>query len=377
MRLDQACEWGTCSLYPKASSSGSKSKEAVAASAGCSALLKDLTPEKQLYWQEFAERTINANVKLIPEPMTQTQVADAITDWATHSGAREALRGTGGHTYFMAIFDVKQTGEPITRPHIRIAPLQAEKAAKLLGGFRQSRAGLEVGSTAIINGDMVVLLDGGRAGLIMTRADKASFLARSVCDRALPFTYLLVVSPPPTPMPLSLPPCHPPAPPPLDPHPPTHPPIHPPTRPPIANRAARLPPSVHPPTHTHPHPHRHPTHTHTDTRRPRRPHPHPHVHAHARARKNESTTHKSMHASARKHASMQSRTQARKHARKHARRRTHARAQTQAHTLTSNCLIQFRIHSLLQSFIASVLPVTTPVLPYSLVFYSAPFGCLK
>ena len=64
----------------------------------------------------------------------------------------------------MTLYDVKQTGESITRPHIRIAPLREDKASKMVGGVVQARAKLQAGATSVIDGDMYVFFDGGRPG---------------------------------------------------------------------------------------------------------------------------------------------------------------------------------------------------------------------
>ena len=62
----------------------------------------------------------------------------------------------------MIFFDVKQTGEPITNPHLKVAPFRKEMYTAIVRDILKARwRESPTQSPGLNSGDMVVLLDGG------------------------------------------------------------------------------------------------------------------------------------------------------------------------------------------------------------------------
>lgn len=121
--------------------------------------LKGLTDEKKLYWISFAVRSFDSTCSLRQEPESETQVCDTIVDSAVGK-----LKGITGQDYVMIHGDVKQSGEAATSPHIRISPCREKWVVKMLGGALKARLTLQPKAVTMIDGDLVLLLDGGKHG---------------------------------------------------------------------------------------------------------------------------------------------------------------------------------------------------------------------
>ncbi len=109
------------------------------------------------YWRKRAERVVDANVQLISEPVTEAQLEEAIK--------RSILKdssGSVGSNYVAALLDVKQLGEPVTAPHSRVMPCKKERILKLVSAFLRARG--DSAKKLMKEGDVVILLDGGKRG---------------------------------------------------------------------------------------------------------------------------------------------------------------------------------------------------------------------
>ncbi|MCP4243413.1 MAG: hypothetical protein GY772_22900 [bacterium] len=108
---------------------------------------------EEAFWHHFAERTVKSMVLLLPEPKTPLAVKDMLRD--CHLGA---TRGETGSSHVLVHYDVKLSGEPITAPHYRSAPLRKEALKTAVAGVLQARGGL-------LEGDMYVFNDAGKHGI--------------------------------------------------------------------------------------------------------------------------------------------------------------------------------------------------------------------
>ena len=119
--------------------------------------LKEMDEEKRLYWATFAVRNVDNCIELFEEPESQSQLQDLLVGSHMHQ-----LRGVEGQDYVLIHLDQKQTGEAVTSPHIRIAPCREKHITKMLGGILGARQQLQRNMPSIVDGDMLVTLDGGR-----------------------------------------------------------------------------------------------------------------------------------------------------------------------------------------------------------------------
>lgn len=124
-----------------------------------SPVLCGLPEEKRAYWAAMALRTVRAHVQLITEPDT----ASGLTQLISKSSVGE-LQGTDRQDCILILFDPKQSGEAMTQPHVRTAPLNTDQLFKLVSGVLESRKQLQPTATTIIDGDVVCMLDGARHG---------------------------------------------------------------------------------------------------------------------------------------------------------------------------------------------------------------------
>ena len=82
-----------------------------------------------------------------------------MTDQATNLG--QAKANASGNV--MLYMDVLMSGEPVTAPHIRVAPFRKDHANKLLGALISARR--EPGQDVKLpHGDILVYADGGKKG---------------------------------------------------------------------------------------------------------------------------------------------------------------------------------------------------------------------
>jgi hypothetical protein len=113
--------------------------------------------QDQNHWNQYIERMLRTYIDLIPENQSAVDLEHAIRE-STLSN----LRGdpTGLVVYY---YDVKMTGEPATRPEVRIAPFRDALYHRLVRAVVSARC--PVGSPATLrSGEVAVLLDGGRHG---------------------------------------------------------------------------------------------------------------------------------------------------------------------------------------------------------------------
>lgn len=104
---------------------------------------------------------VKQRVKLLVEPASDTAFATMLSDAEIGK-----LRGTAERRV-MALYDPKKGGEPITAPHLRIAPFRKEHAQKAVRAFLQSRSG----SMELHEGDMMVFFDAGKHGFSTAHMD--------------------------------------------------------------------------------------------------------------------------------------------------------------------------------------------------------------
>jgi hypothetical protein len=122
-------------------------------------VLVSLPAPQRLHWYGQAQRMVAAHVKLLVEPATSSALATALKDSAVGK-----LTGTDRTDCVLIMYDPKQSGEAITQPHLRCAPLRDDHLAKHLGGVLDGRRDLQTGADSVIHGDVICLFDGGRHG---------------------------------------------------------------------------------------------------------------------------------------------------------------------------------------------------------------------
>ncbi len=113
--------------------------------------------EHLAYWKALAAKTLRSSVRLVAEPRTATGMKDIVADHAGQLGGR-------GYTVFF--FDVKTSGEAVTAPHLRCAPLKEDQLQKLVRGCLTGRSGSD-DDVVIRDKDLYVLLDGMKHGLAL------------------------------------------------------------------------------------------------------------------------------------------------------------------------------------------------------------------
>ena len=115
-----------------------------------------LQPSEQVQWDKVIEKQIRTYIQLIPDQKTQSGLECKIKECPLAS-----IRGdpTGLVLYH---FDVKQCGEPCTRPELRIAPLRDAHYHRLVRAALNARTAGQAASLKA--GEVAILLDGGRKG---------------------------------------------------------------------------------------------------------------------------------------------------------------------------------------------------------------------
>ena len=125
--------------------------------------LRGLSPEQRAHWQAQALRMVTSHVKLIVEPAKGSELVEAVRD-----STPGKLCGVSKVDCVLVLYDPKQSGEAITQPHLRCAPLREDHLAKHLGSVLEARRSLQPTAETLIEGDVVCLLDGGRHGAALS-----------------------------------------------------------------------------------------------------------------------------------------------------------------------------------------------------------------
>ena len=129
-------------------------------------------------WRTLAERTVASFCELIAEPESEQK----LTEILAKCGAR-SVQGHPGQDCVAVAFDPKLMGEPVTAPHIRTTPLgkpQKKRLTKLLGAVVKSRLSDSSVDASLLEGDVLMTLDAGKAGL----TNKVAAVGRQVCGGA-------------------------------------------------------------------------------------------------------------------------------------------------------------------------------------------------
>lgn len=139
--------------------------------------------EEAQYWRKLAERTVMSFVELIAEPETEQKLKEILD--------KVSLRdtfGCSGSQYVGILIDLKLAGEPITAPHLRTTPLNKKRLTKVLGATLRARSKASDdaagGDEAIgmVDGDCIMFLDGGKAG-VQTRMQGVIRSLAGKCQR--------------------------------------------------------------------------------------------------------------------------------------------------------------------------------------------------
>ena len=111
------------------------------------------------YWEKCINKHIHTYIKFVPDQRTHAPLVSALQECPAMS-----LQGdmAGLVVYH---FDVKKFGEPLTRPDLRITPLQDKSYHRFVRAVLQARndAGPEE-PTPLGPGEVAVVIDGGRKG---------------------------------------------------------------------------------------------------------------------------------------------------------------------------------------------------------------------
>lgn len=121
--------------------------------------LSKLPDSEQEHWKAVADRLVRQYTRIIVHPVQEAELIREIQ--------ASELGRAGGDMEGLALihYDIKLSGEPITAPRLRIAPLQEKQYEKLVQAVLQGRWQGGTGTTPGINvGDCAIILDGGRPG---------------------------------------------------------------------------------------------------------------------------------------------------------------------------------------------------------------------
>ena len=86
-------------------------------------------------YRKKSERIVHQRVKLIPEPSSEQALATQLAN--TEIGKVNGTR----HANFAIVYDVKLSGESVTKPHLRPAPFRKEHAMKCVAVRARCNAG--------------------------------------------------------------------------------------------------------------------------------------------------------------------------------------------------------------------------------------------
>ena len=113
--------------------------------------------DSQDHWEKVIKKQIHTYVDIIVEKKSAAELENAIRDstLATIKGDPTGL--------VLFYFDVKQSGEPLTRPELRIAPLRDANYHRMVRTVLSARAPAGA-APGLRSGEVAILLDGGRRG---------------------------------------------------------------------------------------------------------------------------------------------------------------------------------------------------------------------
>ncbi|CAK0810639.1 unnamed protein product [Prorocentrum cordatum] len=111
----------------------------------------------QEYWEKIIKKHVHTHVDIIVEKQTAAELENAIRG--------STLAGIRGDPIGLVLFhfDVKQSGEPLIRPELRVAPLRDANYHRLARTVLNARAPAG-GTPCLRSGEVAILLDGGRSG---------------------------------------------------------------------------------------------------------------------------------------------------------------------------------------------------------------------
>jgi len=124
-----------------------------------SSALSGMSLADKKFWLAFAKRTVAAHIKLFTEPDSSSEVRNLLNTTTVSK-----VKGIDKEDCVLILFDVKQSGECITTPHLRVPPLRDEQLGKLIGGVLESRRAIDPDAEMLIDGDVLCMFDGGRHG---------------------------------------------------------------------------------------------------------------------------------------------------------------------------------------------------------------------
>ncbi|CAK0824600.1 unnamed protein product [Prorocentrum cordatum] len=113
--------------------------------------------QDQEHWEKIIKKHVHTHVDIIVEKKTAAGLENAIRD-STLAGIRGDPTGL-----VLFHFDVKQSGEPLPRPELRVAPLRDANYHRLVRTVLNARAPAG-GTPGLRSGEVAILLDGGRSG---------------------------------------------------------------------------------------------------------------------------------------------------------------------------------------------------------------------
>ena len=116
-----------------------------------------MTTDEQNYWEHYIDKQLRTYVHLIPDNKSTSDLEQAI-----RQSAMSNIRGdpTGMVLYY---WDVKMSGESVTRPELRIPPMRDTNYHRMVRTVVSAR-GPVGGPATLRSGEIAILLDGGRQG---------------------------------------------------------------------------------------------------------------------------------------------------------------------------------------------------------------------
>lgn len=102
---------------------------------------KEASPSQDQYWRKLAERTVQSHCELVAEPESEQKLTQILGKTALQD-----THGTPGSDYIAVLVDKKQSGEPITAPHLRTPPFNKKRMTKLLGAVLKARGSVTADS---------------------------------------------------------------------------------------------------------------------------------------------------------------------------------------------------------------------------------------
>lgn len=117
-----------------------------------------IAADDQEAWLKHAQKVCHQYVRLIPEPRQAGQLATEVRE----SSLGRLLGDPMG--LVLLHYDVKLSGEPVTRPDLRVAPLRDDVYKKLVRSVIEGRYQGENDVATLQTGDIALIIDGGRHG---------------------------------------------------------------------------------------------------------------------------------------------------------------------------------------------------------------------